>query len=234
MSAGDSSDDKQKQYLSAFAAPYSTTPVRVDGKGDLVVQVSQPKPVGATTLFKPKTPAVKSTVWAKGPPLALKQVSIVEPPVVSGTTKTHLAPPVSAVSMFGTESDPATPWDPAMRRKFEVEGLNQEYSDSIFTPPSPFPSPPVYARPPQAWQTPAYPWGMPMSPISPLSERDPMANIPGGPGVMWTPTGWAVQDAAMKHSLRAAEIKAKNENTKAKGKSYYKSKQILHKREQKS
>lgn len=223
VTVDETSLDKQKRRLSAFAAPYSTTPLRVDEKGDMVPHVGTTEPLGSTTLFKPKTPPQKSSAWAKGPPLALKKVSIVEPTADPAATRTHLAPPVSAISLFGTESDPATPWDPAMRRKFEEEGPDPEYSDSVFTPPSPFPSPPVDSRPP-AWQTPSYPWGMPMSPTSPLSDLDPMSNIPGGPGVMWTPAGWAVQDAAMKHSLRAAEIKAKNEYTKARGKSYYKSK----------
>ena len=214
--------DRQKRRLSAFAAPYSTAPLRVDEKGQLVSHL-QPEPIGATNLYKPKMPPARSSVWAKGPPLTLKKVSIVEPTNDSTAARTHLAPPVSAVSMFGTESDPATPWDPAMRRKFEEEENSQDLSDAVFTPPSPFPSPPIYAPRGPSWQSPAYPWGMPMSPTSPLSDHTALANIPGGPGVMWTPTGWAVQDAAMKHSLRAAEMKAKDEHAKARGKSYYKS-----------
>ena len=213
--------DKHQKRFCAFAAPYSSTPVRVDTKGDIVSAPAVPEPVGAPALFKPKTPPLKSSAWVKGPPISLKKVSIVEPSSALSPS-THLAPPASAVSMFGTESDPATPWDPALRRNFEADIPETSY-ESLFTPPSPFLSPPSSQH--GLWGPVSYPWGMPMSPVSPLDERDPLSMIPGGPGVMWTPAGWAVQDAAMKHSLRAAEIKARMDNahTRAKAKSYYKS-----------
>jgi len=213
--------DKHQKRLSAFAPPYTSTPLLVDSTGEVILEPPIPRLTDAPALFKPKAPPIKTSAWAKGPPIALKKVSIVEPSTVPSPSA-HLAPPASAVSMFGTESDPATPWDPAMRRKFEPDLPEASY-ESLHTPPSPFPSPPSYTHGP--WGPASYPWGMPMSPISPLDETDPLSMIPGGPGVIWTPAGWAVQDAAMKHSLRAAEIKARmeNANTRAKAKSYYKS-----------
>ena len=213
--------NKHQKRLSAFAPPYSSTPLLVDSKGEVVPEQPKTYLSDAPALFKPKAPPIKTSAWAKGPPIALKKVSIVEPSSAPSPSS-HLAPPASAVSMFGTESDPATPWDPAMRRKFEPDLPETSY-ESLYTPPSPFPSPPSYTHGP--WGAASYPWGMPMSPISPLDETDPLSMIPGGPGVIWTPAGWAVQDAAMKHSLRAAEIKARmeNANTRAKAKSYYKS-----------
>jgi hypothetical protein len=51
--------------------------------------------------------------------------------------------------------------------------------------------------------------------------------IPGGPGVLWTPNGWAVQDAAMKKVLTRVEKSAKSSgkgNSKPGGvKGYYRS-----------
>jgi hypothetical protein len=41
---------------------------------------------------------------------------------------------------------------------------------------------------------------------------------------MWTPAGWAVQDAAMKHALKSQELKTLYPNHKKRGvKTYYKS-----------
>ena len=143
-------------------------------------------PLSAVSSPEPKP----ENAWAKPLPATLKRVTISEP-----VDRTQLAVPFSAVSLR-TESDPATPWDPAMRAS----------KLSPVTPPeTPFPS---------------YPWGMPMSPSS-FGKDDPLGMIPGGPGVMWTPSGWAVQDAAMKHSLRAVEVKNKYDKPVSKGKSYY-------------
>ena len=177
----------------------------------------------------------KTSAWAKGPLTSLKRVTIVEDfPARNPPSASHHAPPESAISLFGTESDPATPWDPAVRHQRNIdvthaadEHSNPEYLKSFGTggtPPPPFPSstdlsPPVYA--------PTYPWGMPMSPLSiPVYGLDTpmMPIIPGGLGVMWTPTGWAVQDAAMKHSLRTAEVKTFFGDVRSRrSKSYYKS-----------
>ena len=217
--------EKQRNRLSAFAPPYSNTPMMVDEKGQLVPEPEprNEEPIGATTLFKPKTAAARTSVWAKGLPLSLKKVTIADTSSEPSQSSSMLAPPASAFSMFGTESDPATPWDPAlMSRMMEEDNYNYDYDSSIVTPPSPYPSPP-FAEQQQQWAAMAYPWGMPMSPSSPLDRNDPLAGIPGGPGVMWTPAGWAVQDAAMKLSLRAAEMKAKNDKARVRGKSYYKS-----------
>lgn len=113
-----------------------------------------------------------------------------------------------------------------MSRMTEEDSYNHDYDSTIVTPPEPFSALPlVDAQHP--WSSLGYPWGIPMSPSSPLGTDDPLAAIPGGPGVMWTPAGWAVQDAAMKLSLRAAQVKAKNEKAHVRGKSYYKSEQYL-------
>lgn len=141
----------------------------------------------------------------------------------------HLAPPQSAISLFDTESDPATPWDPAIRRKKVIEAAQaeafKEYSDVVFGVPPAFASPIDYPAPVYA---PMYPWGMPMSP-APLPGYDAVMPVtPGGLGVMWTPAGWAIQDAAMKHSQRAAESRTLHgAASKRKPKGYYKSKHLL-------
>ena len=175
-----------------------------------------------------------ASALAKGLPTGLKRVTVVEDfHAKSLRSASHLAPPGSAISLFGTESDPATPWDPAVRRQknLDVTHAAQEQIDSAYStslgnfgyPPPSFPSytdssPPVYAS--------TYPWGMPMSPLPiPGCGQDTlMPMIPGGLGVMWTPTGWAVQDAAMKHALRTAEAKTFfGDARRRRPKSYYKS-----------
>ncbi len=197
--------------------------MRVDEKGDLVALKQEEKPeeetVTSHTLFKPKAPLKKTASSTKALP-PLKKVSIIEPERRL-ESPSHLTVPLSGISRFGTESDPATPWDPAMQRYVEEEQPRPEYGQAVFTPPSPYGSSPEHLAP---WTTPSYPWGMPMSPSTPLDKADPLASIPGGPGVMWTPAGWAVQDAAMKISLKAAEVHVKSGGqTKSKAKSYYKS-----------
>lgn len=129
--------------------------------------------------------------------------------------------------MFGTESDPATPWDPAVHaRKRAEDALEDEKAseEEERNPEYPLTASyvtivPDYEYP--AYSThfdngtqdypkgaPSYPWGMPMSPVNVTVDgtydTSPL-QVPGGPGVMWTPTGWAVQDAAMKMALFKAE-----------------------------
>ena len=170
----------------------------------------------------------KLSVWARGPPKGVKKVTIAENDLPKAPASASLlAPPQSAVSLFGTESDPATPWDPALRREKNENAAqaaqvlpNLEYAGIALDIPPPF----FPASDSQApFHTPAYPWGMPMSPMSGSGHDVLLPSIPGGLGVMWTPAGWAVQDAAMKHSLRAAEVKAIRGNpVRNKAKSYYK------------
>ncbi|KIR96488.1 hypothetical protein L804_06323 [Cryptococcus deuterogattii 2001/935-1] len=195
----------------------------------------------------------ESNAWSKGPPAlikkvrSLKKVTIADighkrnlsvnlnAPLKTPTSAESLAVPMSAMSLW-TESDPATPFDPMTHRKkmLEIEKEAKENGHSkaisksslgnlafdsspapcqVFDPSESFL--PFMAR--------AYPWGMPMSPISLGAYHDSLASdVEGGLGVIWTPAGWAVQDAAMKHALRSAEVQLKFENVKRrKPKSYY-------------
>ena len=122
--------------LSAFAPPFSQRPVEVNEKGDLVdvdsainpgVEIAQePKtllkpalPINTVTSAIPKSEhTAKRSAWSKGPPAslkALKKVSIAN--LSASSAGSHLEALPSAYSMFGTESDPATPWDPALRQQ---------------------------------------------------------------------------------------------------------------------
>lgn len=143
--------------------------------------------------------------------------------------------------MFGTESDPATPWDPALQALRRAEDTIAETKGETERNPE-YPPTATYATlAPDSeaydWSSaqvnpydftgmfgaPTYPWGMPMSPVNAFEGgvfEQMISHIPGGPGVMWTPTGWAVQDAAMKMALLKMEsgpgsagkkLKAKNE-----------------------
>ncbi|RXK41408.1 hypothetical protein M231_01313 [Tremella mesenterica] len=238
----ETSVDKQRGGLSAFAPPFLKEPYKVDEHGELVKDpklsernINIPIPptiINSETMNKNEN---KVSAWSKGPPKNLRKVTISEIPP---STPAHLRPPPTAYSLYGTDSDPATPWDPAIRylkqQQAELnkpqtnistkisedveenQAINPEYSNSIFEPPTPLPlSPPVF--------DPYYPWGMPMSPIVP--EGTILPEIPGGLGVMWTPSGWAVQDAAMKNALRSTEIKFLNPNSRrGRPKEYYRSK----------
>lgn len=222
--------------LSAHTPPASTTePVSV--------------PMAVTTSAPPK-----SNAWSKGPPAlikkvrSLKKVTIADighkrnlnvnlnAPLKTPTSAGSLAVPMSVMSLW-TESDPATPFDPMTHRKkmLEIEKEAKENGHSKAISKSSLgnlafdcsPAPSQVFNPPESFLpfTPAYPWGMPMSPVSLGAYQDSLApDFEGGLGVIWTPIGWAVQDAAMKQALRGAEVKLKFENTKRrKPKSYYRS-----------
>ena len=200
-SDGIPNDGKTAKRRSAFAPPYLQGPEVVNEQGELLHDQVKEDVQGNDTPTVPRPSNISA--WAKGPLLALKKVVIAEP---HPSPTNQLAQPFSATSIYGTESDPATPWDPVVRRRLEG------HDDQI----------PTGQNPP--WTTPTYPWGMPMSPTTSTGQDESLAKIPGGPGVMWTPSGWAVQDAAMKNSLRAAEVKMKDQHARTrKGKSYYKS-----------
>jgi hypothetical protein len=186
-----------------------------------------PVTVAVPKLTEPR----KVSAWTKWPPISLKKVSIarnVHPDTPASVL--HLAPPQSAFSLFGTESDPATPWYPAVRRQKSedaaqaaAEFTNPEYSTTEFEVPPPFPSPSEFPPPLYA---PSYPWGMPMLPMPMPGSgyESTLPVIPGGLGVIWTPAGWAVQDVAMKHSLRSAEVKAVYRDARRRTpKTYYRS-----------
>ncbi|OCF78125.1 hypothetical protein I204_00061 [Kwoniella mangroviensis CBS 8886] len=265
---------KTEGHLSAFAPPYLKEPIAVDETGDLIPasQSIEAIKASATTpparakepLAIPMEPTItappKITAWAKGPPPNLRKVASIKNLSLtphprshersSGLTPTsanHLMPPVSAISMFGTESDPATPFDPVVqRRKLQEleDALNDLPKSNLFQrfehDQGLLPLPIMPTSPSQGYHpAPAaggnqgnsilnsttYPWGMPMSPLP--GHGDPTVPlIPGGLGVIWTPTGWAVQDAAMKNALRSAEVKARyGEDTKRRtAKNYFRTK----------
>ncbi|WVR03998.1 hypothetical protein IAU60_000997 [Kwoniella sp. DSM 27419] len=221
--------------LSAFAPPFSKQPLAVDPTGEVVpaaivtpppgllppdaIDDAEPSPVPTTAAAPARS---RLTVWSKGPPPSLRKVASVNKVAASDSPSLgddRVAPPVSAVSTHDTESDPATPFDPLVHRRKLAElestlvgGARQptrlslfQNADSVETATTTLPVTIPAPLPPTT-----YPWGMPMSPITPPNYQDPsIPNIPGGLGVIWTPAGWAVQDAAMKNALRSAEVLAK-------------------------
>lgn len=229
--------ERHQQNLSAFAPPYRETPIEVNVKGKLIPTTpGLPSTSGVSRGSVPEVrfklepaPAMvrakssdstssKRSAWSKGPPAHLKTVTIDSSPIIHQA----LAVPVSATSMFGTGSDPATPWDPAIRAlriaEAEEEAAQEVKRDPEYPPTASyatvapdyvytFPDGPQLVPMPYPYSAPAYPWGMPMSPVNVAAGGmyDPAPQIPGGLGVMWTPTGWAVQDAAMKMALFQAE-----------------------------
>jgi hypothetical protein len=201
-----------KDGLSAFAPPYSSKPVLVDNKGDLqhAQLIRSPIPIIETSEV-PKT----ESAWTKGPPSIVKTEAVadaptstpdaesrapapvrsetqeveIEPPTPSFS---HLNVPASAWTVYSTDSDPAGPWDPAVRHQLPpVPPL--PYSQHDFD----------TKHDPTGLGT--YPWGMPMMPVPMLGYEVQALQYPGGAGVLWTPNGWAVQDAAMKRALNVVE-----------------------------
>jgi hypothetical protein len=201
-----------KDGLSAFAPPYSSKPVLIDNRGELqhAQLVRSPIPVIETSEV-PKT----ESVWTRGPPSVVKtetaadvptstpddesrapapvrtetQEVEIEPPTPSFS---HLNVPASAWTVYSTDSDPAGPWDPAVRHQLPpVPPL--PYSQHDFD----------TKHDPSGLGT--YPWGMPMMPVPMMGYEVQAPQYPGGAGVLWTPNGWAVQDAAMKRALNVVE-----------------------------
>ncbi|WWC87679.1 uncharacterized protein L201_002570 [Kwoniella dendrophila CBS 6074] len=244
-------------------------------------------PMTPTITAPPKV----NTAWSKGPPPNLRKVASIKNNLTlsmlnkktqntddehfvenanengggltptSATGNNYLMPPVSAISMFGTDSDPASPFDPVVQRRklqeledslkdlpksnlsyqFEYDLQQSQYqhqyphqhysqlqtesqSQSQYDYQAPSLSSVIQQQqhhhnvastqstennsPSNIFNSGTYPWGMPMSPLP--GYKDPSVPIiPGGLGVIWTPAGWAVQDAAMKNALRSAEVKAK-------------------------
>ena len=220
VDAGDQEYLRENRNTDIMTSPVGHSAHRAVAKQRL--DTGEPNTIGSSRQ-KDRAPEANSLV--EGPPAGSKTVVIAEEDHSNSEFKTHLAPPQSAISILGTESDPATPWDPAIQRKkiFDAaqaakEFTNPEYYDAVFDFPLVYP-----LDLSQAGGAPTYPWGMPMSPVVD-GEHDSLPIIPGGPGVIWTPAGWAVQDIAMKYSLRAAEVKMQYSDSKKKAKSYYKSK----------
>lgn len=230
--------DKNKGHLSPFAAPFLEKPVLVDGNGSLVSDGSGhaglamapppgPGPKSPSAAAPPptlKTPKTPVSAWSKGRPSpAMRKVTIADDPKTP-ISAGRLAVPYSAVSLY-TESDPATPWDPALLARKMAEAGETETGQWPKVEPSIWPNPTEFSLHPMMTQ-PMYPWGMPMNPVSYPSHGGASAHptLPGGPGVMWTPAGWAVQDAAMKNALRSAEVKTRYANAKRRHpKNYFRS-----------
>ncbi|ODO09290.1 hypothetical protein I350_02890 [Cryptococcus amylolentus CBS 6273] len=164
----------------------------------------------------------------------------VDAPLTTPTSVNHLVPPVSAASIW-TESDPATPFDPYVQRQkimeMEAEARRLGLNQPKVMPRSGLANLAYDAAPQQQQQpqvhsstepsylpfaAPTYPWGMPMSPVTSNGQEPSGPEVDGGLGVMWTPAGWAVQDAAMKNALRSAEVKMRHKDAKRrKPKNYY-------------
>jgi len=214
---------KVRDGLSAFAAPYSSQPVLVDVKGEIkAIEVIAPIPIIEAN-------AGSESAWSKAPPLLVKTA-----PAPSSTTDTsstqasdtppqeieilpptpsfaHLMPPISAWTNYSNDSDPAGPWDPAQKSPEYPTYHQYNYG---------------YGTPQQQPMAAIYPWGIPMTPMPMSGYQAPATHIPGGPGVLWTPNGWAVQDAAMKKVLGRVEkfSKAPGRGSKPGGvKGYYRS-----------
>lgn len=120
-------------------------------------------------------------------------------------------PPISAWTNYSNDSDPAGPWDPAQKSPEYPTYQQYDYG---------------YASPEQQPMGAMYPWGIPMTPMPMSGYQAATPHIPGGPGVLWTPNGWAVQDAAMKKVLGRVErhSKASGRGSKPGGvKGYYRS-----------
>lgn len=240
--------EKKKKGLSAFAPPFFSSPVMVDDNGVLVGRSggsggsavsdeatkagdqSEDSRDNEKSGIAPKLVIPTVSAWTKGPPLSLKPVRVVDSTTpIQSATSSNLDVPMTAFS-FNTESDLTTPWDPALPHEtvsstsISIMDHTQQYAH----PDTPQDHQQYYEQH-MPFMTPTYPWGMPMSP-SPLNGHDRSkthSTIPGGPGVIWTPAGWAVQDAAMKFALRTAEMKTLLPDAKnKKPKQYYKSESV--------
>ncbi|OCF34640.1 hypothetical protein I316_03682 [Kwoniella heveanensis BCC8398] len=255
--------DNAGEIVPALPSPKPLLPSAKNG-GDSIKAVTPParakEPLAIPMAPTPTAPP-KSNAWSKGPPPSLRKVAslkkvtiaetepssqlatILDHSSTSGELKTptsasHLMPPVSAFSMFGTESDPASPFDPVVQRRKMQELEDALAARQIALPKSnlsqamsfdvPHMSPtcgyPTSPPPSVGFNSSTYPWGMPMSPVVMPGYQDPtIPRIPGGLGVMWTPAGWAVQDAAMKSALRTAEVKTKfgEETRRRQAKNYF-------------
>ncbi|WVF66858.1 hypothetical protein IAT40_001601 [Kwoniella sp. CBS 6097] len=255
--------DNAGEIVPALPSPTPLLPsAKIDGEGlKAITPPARAKEPLAIPMAPTPTAPPKSNAWSKGPPPNLRKVASLKKVMITDTepssqlaiipdhhagsgelktptSATHLMPPVSAFSMFGTESDPASPFDPVVQRRKMQEledaltmrqnalprsNLSQAMSYDA-TPMSPTGGYPMSPTSSVGLGSSTYPWGMPMSPVVIPGYQDPViSSIPGGLGVMWTPAGWAVQDAAMKNALRTAEVKTKfgEETRRRQAKNYF-------------
>ena len=178
--------------LSAFAPPFSRDTVTVDPSGVLVKEAINTLPP-LDILLKTPEHGIRKSAWSQGPPASLRRAK--------GASNTpRLAPPSSTDSHF--TSMPTTP------HAVSDEGILSPIS--AISPVTPFF---------------VYPWGMPVSPVQmPPSRKkrakqasrwekgrksqSPEAGVDKGwneIAVVWSPAGWAVQDAAMRAAMRGLE-----------------------------
>jgi hypothetical protein len=205
----------------------------VDVKGEL-------KPVELVKASLPifvEAKAGSESAWSKGPPLVVKTAPASSTSTSTETSSTgsdleapsqeieilpptpsfaHLMPPISAWTNYSNDSDPAGAWDPAQKTEYPIY-QQVEYYDNT-----------QQQQQQQQHQMAMYPWGIPMTPpVGAYGSQTP--HIPGGPGVLWTPNGWAVQDAAMKKVLGRVERSSMGHgrNVKPGGvKGYYRSESL--------
>lgn len=220
---------RSKEALSAFAAPYSFNTVAVDPSGD-IKEASLVPPLPSLVAA-----ATAKSAWTRGPPHLMMTVATPSSSPSTGTTSSvpnieygnttqevelpiptpthaHLMPPISAWTVHSTDSDPAAPWDPAILAQ-------QPQSQTINT------------LLPAGFEVYAYQWGMPLSPVNPGDLHHSVEHhIQRDPGLLWTPSGWAVQDAAMKRAMVTPDTQylgRKSHRTRRGSKNYYRSKSSL-------
>ena len=181
----------------------------VDCKGEIQEVVQSPIPI----IVESEAGPVAVSAWSKGPPLALQTINESATPTPSSTDENsqeveilpptpsfaHLMPPISAWTNYSTDSDPAGPWDPARQKSLEYPSQGYQQYDYGYN---------QEAQQQQPMAPSMYPWGIPMTPMPVRGYASSAPQIPGGPGVLWTPNGWAVQDAAMKKVLTRVERSA--------------------------
>lgn len=200
----------------------------MDVKGEIkpVEIVQSPTPIVVVVEAKPGS----QSAWSKGPPLVVKTTPASAPSIETSSTEepetpsqeveilpptpsfAHLMPPISAWTNYSNDSDPADQWDTARQKSLEYPTYRPyDYG--------------YHQQPATAMAM--YPWGIPMTPPPMRGFQSQAPHIPGGPGVLWTPNGWAVQDAAMKKVLGRVERSSKvsGKGVKPGGvKGYYRSK----------
>ena len=205
----------------------------VDSRGEL----KDAEEVYIPTTAAPK-PVVRSA-WTKGLPASIKVKTVVIPSPDSDSSETqevelafptpshaHLMPPISAWTMYSTDSDPAGPWDPAVQHR-EHDTQNSVQAGQAGKAGKGRPQELDYQG--LGDVGPMYPWGMPMTPVSAAGQeqhQQHQQHYPGGAGVLWTPSGWAVQDIAMKRAMAFAESAAqmhRGRKNRTAVKNYYKS-----------
>lgn len=205
--------------LSAFAAPYSSKPLAVDPKGEVVDASLVPPPPVIVSAAKAQS------VWNRGPPHCAPKTPASKPRVhhitivpadevdagaqevempIPTPSHAHLMPPISAWTVNSTDSDPAAPWDPAILARGPRPDTETDVGMAY---------------------VPTYPWGVPMHPAVPsYPDQHGLMYLPKDHDVLWTPKGWAVQDAGMKRAMSFAEMNSgKPHRNRRAGKNYYRS-----------